>query len=666
MVFVNPYTFVGFPEKVVREPPLFHNPTRAQAKERYTGKISVTWTLKSPLAIPSDGSWGCGDGGGYGAPLQGDIRIPGASAKGAVRSLHETLFAGCARVIDPLFTPVYRELMAPRLLEGWALAVVVGHGGNAVEGADPVVQVMPCSTPVMWTRGSAVRAKAQAGGGRLPRTGDFVVPARPANDPHRQDLFIEVADFTAAERGVGWMDTFKLALKRGMSVILVTDTSARDARSPYYWATAKPNPAEGLKKVSPAALRRFRQRFRGADKSEPGAGEFEGVLWPPTTGTSVAQRRTVDGYFRQGDVIWIKMTNGEVSDIKLSLGWRSPTEGTRTTLESRIPAAVRPCRHIKVGLCLSCVVFGSVDATAADEAQGAQDSYGGHVRFGDITGECTSGRRNIRLVPLGTPHPGAGMFYLKPISHDEMEGAKVRPDLPSRWDSVAGESRGSRDLRGRKFYWHSNPESQRRLKGLAQPRFERQPTIHTNEDLCPKVHLVEQATLSQTITFDGLDVTALASLLATLSPALLLGAGADGGYALHLGRGKPLGLGSVQATYALEMTTTADRYAAEPVVLTQLPGLASALGSGIAKRCGDLTAIKREAAAVLALHGLGNREADVSYPTMKSWGQFNTDAFHESYEYFQTNSGQVRKQNGNLVRGPWSPLPLATEQQGQG
>ena len=112
-----------------------------------------------------------------------------------------------------------------------------------------------------------------------------------------------------------------------------------------------------------------------------------------------------------------------------------------------------------------------------------------------------------------------------------------------RWDSVAGELK-PRNLRGRKFYWHSDPEKQKREKHLPSERFRRQQEAHQNEENIPKVHLVKKAELQQTIAFDCLDAIGLASLLEALNPDLLLGQ-RNGPYGLHLGRGKPLGLGSV-------------------------------------------------------------------------------------------------------------------------
>ena len=87
--FVNPYTFVPLPRKVVRRQPPGHDPGPAEAQERYVGALEVTWHIQSPLAIPTE-EWGS---------IGGDVRIPGSSIKGAVRSTHEMLFGGCLRQV---------------------------------------------------------------------------------------------------------------------------------------------------------------------------------------------------------------------------------------------------------------------------------------------------------------------------------------------------------------------------------------------------------------------------------------------------------------------------------------------------------------------------------------------------------------------------------------
>ncbi|MFV0405945.1 MAG: TIGR03986 family CRISPR-associated RAMP protein [Propioniciclava sp.] len=664
-MFVNPYTFMSFPTAVERRPPLGHRFDRAVAAERYTGKLTVTWQLKSPLAVPADGAWGLGcsdDPDLENQPLTGQLRIPGASAKGAVRSLHEALFAGCARVIDGGYTPVYRDLMTSSLQTGWTLGVVVSPDADITAAGHPEVKIMPCSTPVSWVRAPAI---ATAAGQLLPRTGDFIEPKQPLSDKHRDHTFGQANQLCRVERGKDWSKQAAQNIKKGLSVILVTDTRARSDKQPYYWATARPDP-QALQRVSEEALDRFRQRLRGADTASDPAPIFEDVYWPPnpTTGTAVAQRRSVDGHFRQGDVLWIKQSGtGAIEDIKLSLGWRTPARGPRNTLASRIPETVHPCQHLDEKLCLSCTVFGSIDADGESRGTGQQDAYGGHVRFGDIVGECREGRRAVALAPLSSPHPGAGMFYLTPISSEAMAKEMHRPDLPSRWDSQAGESNGSRNLRGRKFYWHSDPSQQQDAKKLPHPRYEARRGV-TNQEILTKAHIVEQAELTQTVTFDGLDAVALASLLATLTPALVLGESGD--FALRLGRGKPLGLGSVQAKVKLKMTTVAVRYDKGPEVLTELPDLTEVLKNQIPARCGNLKTIHEEAAKVLDIGGLGARAVDVSYPTTQPWGSYDTDDFHRGYTFFEEHQGKVTKKDKILTRGPWAPLPKIPEEQGQG
>ncbi|MEA5120834.1 MAG: RAMP superfamily CRISPR-associated protein [Propionibacterium sp.] len=661
MTFVNPYTFISFPTKVVKEPALGHAPSRTEAEERYTGTLDVTWTLKSPLAIPDDGSWGLSD------ENDAEVRIPGSSVKGAVRSLHEALFAGCARIMDPLFTPVYRDMMTTALLDGWQLAVVFSPDTNVEEKVTSPVRVVLCGS-VSWTSGAEVkRLAASSVADRVARTGDFIAPGASTKDAGR-DINLHPSEFRAVERGDTWAQVFSSNRRAGLAVILVTDTAARDSRNPYYWATAKLTTRAA--DISAAALGRFRQRLRGADRSV-GVNDFEVVRWPPKKGRHdppgvvVGSRRAVDGWLRQGDVVWVKVDPSDqekVVDVKLSLGWRVPAQGSHPSLWHRLPSGFSPCSD-SAQLCLSCTVFGSVDPSAKRGRDGSQHSYGGHVRFGDLRGTATASERDVELAPLGTPHPGAGMYYLTRVTHEEMERRKVRPDFPTHWDSEAGESLGKRNLRGRKFYWHSDPAAQQRAKRLGAPRYQRQP-VHENEGNVPRVHLLQGGSFTQKITFDGLDAVALASLLATLNPELILG---EGDYALHLGRGKPLGLGSVKAEVELRMTTTADRYSKQPIVLGTVPGIRTALDAGVPKRCGDTLQIWREARTILAWKGLGDKALDVCYPTTRPWSRFSTSEFHQSFAYFEKNSGQVRKnkETKRLERGSWKPLPSAIDPQGQ-
>ena len=106
--FVNPYTFVPFPERIERRKPSGHHLLGAG---NLSGAFTVTWTFTSPFQAPAGQS---------GTAV---LRLPGSSVKGAVRSLHETLAGGCLRVFHEDFVPSYRDQARARSAD-WTMAVV--------------------------------------------------------------------------------------------------------------------------------------------------------------------------------------------------------------------------------------------------------------------------------------------------------------------------------------------------------------------------------------------------------------------------------------------------------------------------------------------------------------------------------------------------------------
>ena len=71
----------------------------------------MTWTFTTPFQAPDSSS------------STAVLRLPGASVKGAVRAVHETLAGGCLRVFDADFIPSYRDHAQVRGAE-WKLTVV--------------------------------------------------------------------------------------------------------------------------------------------------------------------------------------------------------------------------------------------------------------------------------------------------------------------------------------------------------------------------------------------------------------------------------------------------------------------------------------------------------------------------------------------------------------
>lgn len=656
--FINPYTFVGLPTKVERCTPPGHAPSRDVAEQRYTGTLRVAWTIKTPIAAPTEGSpWG---------QPGGPIRIPGASAKGAIRSVHETLFAGCLRVVDTDFTPVYRGQATPEVLQGWRLAIVVSPPGESL-------RVVLCDPRTSWVEASALlryyRTQAPLG---LPRTGDFITPGPVIASDKRTSLKRGATAALRPDRASSsaWLASFRSALNSGMSVLLVTDTAARDAKYPFYWAAAKLG-KEALP-VTQAALGAFYRLLAGARDRQPGAEHrnHDFVTVEDAGGSALAERRRADGQFQLGDVIWVKHNELEVTQIKLSAIWRvnDPTE----TLGGRIRDDVKPCpqgdgeEHDH--LCLSCSVFGSADEDSG-QGQGRQASYAGHVRFGDITAPSSQGDVDVVLAPLSSPSPGSGMYYLEQVAKQGLAAPSFenRRSLPSQWSITSGlDKPEKRKLRGRKFYWHGDPDAQAALwrqethqPGLL-PRYRAKE--HHDPSVCSTAHLVRAADLEQTITFDGLDATALMSLLASIEPHRVLG-GQRTDYATHLGRGKPLGLGTVQAEIReLIMTTTADRYAPEP--RTMRLGDETHLVADFVGRCGDLADVHRQAKAVFGLTTLGDNARYLTYPTMEPWRNWGTKEFDQSFRFFAEHTGEVTRVEQSKPaayerKKSWRPLPLA-------
>ena len=615
------------PRKVVCGQPPGHDPGPDEARERYVGALEVTWRIQSPLAIPTE-EWGS---------IGGDVRIPGSSIKGAVRSTHEMLFGGCLRQVDLGYRPTYRQLPTMDALKDWRMAVVLDDDEVLLcEKEDP-------------KRRSSIDSKAlcERVGDRA-RTGDVV--AVNSDDDWKDRSELRVAErFQVLQRPAEVSGYEKLA---GCYVVLITKKGARrDAvRATWYWSLGKLTRERAT--FSEKATRDFSWAMMEArPDGERWIDVFRGK-------TKLGQARGNEHALEPGSVIWVKVLNGMVTAIKLSQFWR---ERSKECLGDRIPQETHPCDGENLRLCPSCSVFGSAD-TLNDQAdtderrrEGDQRSYAAHVRFGSAIGVDLQGDEVI-LAPLGQPHPGAGLTYLEPTSPEAAPAS--RDERWSRWDS---DGKQKRQLRGRKFYWHSNPERQldhlQHAQGVGDVPGRHLKREHHGADMCTKAQLVTRGTFRQTITFDGLDRFGVASLLAALQPGRLLG---DGEFALHLGRGKPLGLGSVTAEItAARITTVAARYGDKAETPLETFAIDPA---EVRTRCGELDAVHEGARKVLRLDGLGENWWKVTYPTRETWKQFGSKEFDESFTFFKDFGGPAQSKNRKVSwkPGAWRPMPEIT------
>lgn len=629
--FVNPYTFVPLPRKVVCGQPPGHDPGPDEARERYVGALEVTWRIQSPLAIPTE-EWGS---------IGGDVRIPGSSIKGAVRSTHEMLFGGCLRQVDLGYRPTYRQLPTMDALKDWRMAVVLDDDEVLLcEKEDP-------------KRRSSIDSKAlcERVGDRA-RTGDVV--AVNSDDDWKDRSELRVAErFQVLQRPAEVSGYENLA---GCYVVLITKKGARrDAvRATWYWSLGKLTRERAT--FSEKATRDFSWAMMEArPDGERWIDVFRGK-------TKLGQARGNEHALEPGSVIWVKVLNGMVTAIKLSQFWR---ERSKECLGDRIPQETKPCDGENLRLCPSCSVFGSAD-TLNDQAdtderrrEGDQRSYAAHVRFGSAIGVDLQGDEVI-LAPLGQPHPGAGLTYLEPTSPEAAPAS--RDERWSRWDS---DGKQKRQLRGRKFYWHSDPERQldhlKHTQGVGEVPGRHLKREHHSADMCTKAQLVTGGTFRQTITFDGLDRFGVASLLAALQPGRLLAPDDADRFALHLGRGKPLGLGSVTAEItAARITTVAARYGDKAETPLETFAIDPA---EVRTRCGDLDAVHEGARKVLRLDGLGENWWKVTYPTTQPWRQFGSKKFDESFTFFKDFGGPAQSKEGKTSwkPGAWKPMPEITD-----
>ncbi len=675
--FVNPYTFVPFFPTVVRRPAPKHTYSAEEAQLRFSGSFNVTWHAQTPIVLPQGVGW-------YETRTR-QTTIPGSSAKGAIRSVHEALFGGCPRMLTEGFTPVYRQPVSQTLLDEWQLAVVVASD----RGVPSFFQI--CKDETVWIDSVALK---QVSG--VASSGD-VISFDGQADWHKGLKRFQLTRPKNLQRVS--RDTLDWTKRNSGYALLVTDTGARKStrkqrnqqtREPVrdasgravqetaacFWAAGELTKERiGVLPETWAEFRKLvegtrdredvsqeeRQAERDGHAIHPEAHVFKDVSWwnvragtklphPGAGQEVVARRRRADGRLLVGDVVWVKVAKDfdgrrSVTGIKLAAAWRE-SAGAAGTLSER--AEAKPCTSDEA-LCLTCSMFGSVDPTAEQQGRGEQDSYGGHVRFGAVRGQVEVGPE-IELAPLASPHPGAGMFYLKPGRPPG--GNRPRHDLPSQWGSSQDDA-GQRVLRGRKFYWHSDPYEQARQIPVpdAPPRY----AVPGPAGFDAGARLVQPGeALTQKVTFDGLERGALLTLLAAFDPGRILPP-SESGYAVHLGGGKPLGLGTVRAEVSeLRVQRVAQRYAGPSTDESFDPSWSAADLEWLRGRVGDYAEVHRSAATVLAIRGLGEWEAYVTYPTRASWGEYDTESFRQSFEFFGAFSGEKlsAKQDKD-----WRPLP---------
>jgi hypothetical protein len=630
--FINPYTFVPFPEMIERDRPAGHQALRAG---RLSGTFRVAFEFTSPMQAPENAASGQ------------RLRLAGASVKGAVRSLHETLAGGCLRVLDEDFVPSYRDTAAVPAAE-WTLAVV-----ESVTRDGQPLTVRLCD-PVVWVRAEQLRAAC----GRHLATGSRV-SFTPPTEPTSLQRF-ELAADAPVRRGGDW-------------VVLLSDAGARRPETKlkkpgsYFAACGRLDDTSPLCEVQEDAWRDFRRAVADArEVTQRRAAERTGETMPPTVAVrfrdeEIGRRKTVTDRLTVGDVLWAKRgpAGGGVVGLRMAAIWRHAGAGP---LGARVPERLRACPSQpatessrpadgdwdeQLLLCPSCRLFGAAETRARSSDERAQQrAYAGHVRFGDAVSPDPVQLTLVRRAPMGTPRPGAGQFYLR--CDDPSPAGEA--DAPTREWGARPDQRGApRPVRGRKFYWHADPTRQPVPRYLARDH-------QTNARMLVQRQLAPAGTvLEAVVTFDNLSEAELGGLLATLDPSQVLPTEGRP-VRLRLGGGKPLGLGSCRATVTeLQVWSARSRYGdAEPVT----PEPARYVAAFTAQVPAAVSATWPALTAALAEDTVD--PARVWYPPGAYWSQQRDDpkGFDEPFAFFLGTSGMYLAE---AAPRPLKPLPDPTE-----
>lgn len=529
--FVNPYTFVPFPglgkgtaKEAFRSAPAGH---AYLGEDRFAGRVDVKLTTRSPLLVRDQNGhfphrpWSDAS---HQVPF-----VPGSGIKGAVRSLHETVVGGCARVFDEEFLPVYRDPARSRG-DDWTLAYVE----EADEHGRPV-ELRLCSSVERRPAHELIDALGSADevvtGKRMPLPQSAKTP-QSSDDDHWVLLVTDSKVWEEQRENDPKSPEYTCALgKLSDTVLRWSDEAEWDAS----WAAAWEEYLRRVEGTEDMRLARQKPQERTLQSSAPVSQlvQFDGhkVGW---------RHESRPALFR-GQVVWIKPSAEGVAEFALSVIWRHSGGGPA---RNRIPDEFLPCSDPSA-LCPTCRVFGSVDTTTRERRTATQEGYAGHVRFSEAVPTERVEVEPWQLPPLGAPNPGAGAFYLNTTT-----SPGVSDDLPKQeWREGDG-----RNLRGRKYYWLTEDHDQR-------PLFRVQGNL-TSELATTGEALPSETCLSTTVWFENLTESEVGGLLAALNPALVLPPQRDGAkIGLALGGARPFGFGTCTSEItSLRMETATSRY----------------------------------------------------------------------------------------------------------
>ncbi len=638
--FVNPYTFVPFPDA----PPNRARPHgHAGRSELLSGTLKVTIHTETGVLIRGFGTEETPD-----VPRRADGTpfIPGSSLKGALRSLHETITGGCLRVFDSDFVPGYRDSVTVNTTRGLRMAIVAEH---VSEDVPPTLLVCPDEDdPPTLHHDLLVRA---AGGGPPLRSGERLA-----------------VTFTRGRPDAAYRDD------EGEWVVFISDAKVRDAaggRKRNYRAQLRRYPVGAIPRAVPDEVwQDFLHAVDGADdlRTAQLAKRNPDDVFADVTfnGRVIGQRHYASRRLHEGQPVWVRLdSDGEIESLRLSMIWRHPGG---ISAGERVDPEFHACREWE-NLCPSCQVFGSADTEGKDTPKARQNSYRGHVRFSDavLVKRAKSKKKKggagkdsaiatLKLAPLGTPKPGSGQFYL--VNDERVRGNAGTPPLRE-WGSAADLPRPRR-LRGRKHYWHTElGSSLQTYRAKARPH-------HSSELTTDVAFLRKGNTFSATLVFTDLDEIQLGGLLAALQPSTLLG---EEKVWQHIGGGKPFGFGA--CTLSVDLTSSdvwrsGTRYGVScPPAKLDVEALIGQFREWMERHCPEV--VQTWPLLAKALKPDTVKADKVWYPPGDSSSSpaQASEAFDTGFAFWQQTSGtEYQQKNGKRRGNPLMALPdLADDDQ---
>ncbi|RMH68697.1 MAG: hypothetical protein D6683_16650 [Actinomyces sp.] len=610
--FVNPYTFVGLPDPTAmqRRRPAGHD---RLPPDRLSGRLLVTWRAKAPILYrrpAPNGSWSAWQ-------HEGRYGLPGSSIKGAVRSVHETLFGGCMRVVDLDAVAVHRE---PATINRGVLAVVRDHDPTSDR-----LTVELCDDH-RWIRHD-VLVQVLGGPDRIRTGARLSIRSRPDRTRLERDEHLSAAGISAD----------------GDWVLHVTDVAARHRKRPVWFVAGHLSGETRI--IGDDKLQDYRREAAGSDDERRG---LEGDV-AVRRGKTLGWRQPVRRDLPPGTVIWLRRDDDRIARATI---WR---RSGKHPVRERLDRAWWPCgaevereeenkevhRHSDE-LCPTCRLFGSAgDEAPHNGAERGADrraiNYRSHIRFGPALADDVTPRR-LDLAPLGTPNISSGQFYLQPPRDKQVTRAEREVPL-ARWGSRADRPE-PRPIRGRKYYWHG-----------VNDRHDKRP--HHSDEMTASVEVLPKRTeLSATICFSGLTPIELGQLIAAIDPARVLTdrrpPGHDhsdpGPVLTRLGGGRPFGFGSVEVTSieVADLHTASSRYTGGPDPVLDVDELVRA---AVEATPGPIRAVWPQAAAALS-HRWVPAES-IWYPPGAPWTQKGTQEFDEAFRFFGLTDGRYYPNRDN-------------------